>query len=267
MADNKQSNDEYQMPDLEGYQEQNYDELAYNADTSSASKANVFSNNPVIKKAGLVVAIAISAMIAYKFLGPMFTRDADAPTSTLPDVQTEPDPFPAPTPSPLPPVTQPAPVTPTDRTMRPADNLAPKVAALEVAQQGTRANIDDLRGQVRELGRSIDNLATKMAGMNQNLEMMRDKFEQQAQELHRLRARKKAPVKVSQPKRQLPAVTWNVQAVIPGRAWLIASNGSTLTVRKGTTVPGLGTVRMIDAQHGKVMMSSGRIIAFSMQDS
>ena len=58
-----------------------------------------------------------------------------------------------------------------------------------------------------------------------------------------------------------------IQAVIPGRAWLIATNGSTLTVREGSTIPGYGIVRKIDPNLGKVFMSTGKVIRFSQLDS
>jgi intracellular multiplication protein IcmG len=60
---------------------------------------------------------------------------------------------------------------------------------------------------------------------------------------------------------------YNIQAVIPGRAWLIATNGATLTVSQGTAIPGYGIVKLIDPVQGKVTTSSGQIIRFSQEDS
>ena len=58
-----------------------------------------------------------------------------------------------------------------------------------------------------------------------------------------------------------------MQAVIPGRAWLIANNGSTITVREGTPIPGYGIAKIIDPIKGRVMTSSGKEIRFSQDDS
>lgn len=55
-----------------------------------------------------------------------------------------------------------------------------------------------------------------------------------------------------------------VQAVIPGRAWLKNADGQILTVTQGDPVPGYGTVSLIDAQNGIVMTSTGVKFAFGI---
>ncbi|MBA3536672.1 MAG: type IV secretion protein IcmG, partial [Tatlockia sp.] len=64
-----------------------------------------------------------------------------------------------------------------------------------------------------------------------------------------------------------PRLMYFIQAIIPGRAWLIATNGSTITVREGTRIAGWGVVKLIDPIQGRVLTSSGRIIRFSQRDS
>ncbi|HAF87135.1 MAG TPA: type IV secretion protein IcmG, partial [Legionellales bacterium] len=61
--------------------------------------------------------------------------------------------------------------------------------------------------------------------------------------------------------------SYYIKAVIPGRAWLIAANGSTLTVSEGTNIKGYGMVKLIDSTQGRILTSSGRVIRFSQQDS
>jgi intracellular multiplication protein IcmG len=58
-------------------------------------------------------------------------------------------------------------------------------------------------------------------------------------------------------------VHFYVQAIIPGRAWLINSEGHTYTVRVGSRVPGFGVVEKIDPWQGRVVMSSGKILRFN----
>ena len=58
-------------------------------------------------------------------------------------------------------------------------------------------------------------------------------------------------------------VHYYIQAIIPGRAWLINSEGQTLTVRLGSNVPGYGSVQAIDPLQGRVRMSSGKILKFN----
>lgn len=55
-----------------------------------------------------------------------------------------------------------------------------------------------------------------------------------------------------------------VQAVIPGRAWLHAADGTTITVAVGDEIPGYGKVASIDAYSGAVMTNSGRQINYGL---
>jgi len=64
-----------------------------------------------------------------------------------------------------------------------------------------------------------------------------------------------------------PPAQYFLQAIIPGRAWLISTNGDTVTVREGTRISSYGVVRFIDAKRGRVLTSSGQVIRFSQEDS
>lgn len=54
-------------------------------------------------------------------------------------------------------------------------------------------------------------------------------------------------------------VTYQVQAVVPGRAWLYGSNGRTLSVGVGTQVKGYGRVMSVNALNGTVILSNGTV--------
>lgn len=55
-------------------------------------------------------------------------------------------------------------------------------------------------------------------------------------------------------------VTYTVRAVVPGRAWLSASNGETMTIAVGDKLPGYGDVVDINSMNGTVVTSSGAVI-------
>ncbi len=269
MADDKQSNDEYQIPDLETYQEESYEQPRYDTATSGGGGTSL-KDNPVLKKAGIVVVVVIIAMIGYKFWGSIFNGGGEPAKSSIPDLtKTKTVPKPPPAPQKTTPVqpSQPVPAIVSAPRDEPSSDISKKVASLEISQQSIRDDISNITGQMGTVSGNVGELSDKISEINQNIQILMNKLDKQASELHRLRmahqAKKKPPRKVI----VAPKVTWNVQAVVPGRAWLIASNGSTLTVRKGSTVPGLGTVRMIDTEQGKVIMRSGRVIGFSPHDS
>lgn len=52
-------------------------------------------------------------------------------------------------------------------------------------------------------------------------------------------------------------VAYNVQAIIPGRAWLKAENGETVTVAEGDVIRNVGRVTKIDPYDGVVEINTG----------
>ena len=82
---------------------------------------------------------------------------------------------------------------------------------------------------------------------------------------HLLSAQKKTRPKI----RRIPMRTMQyfIQALIPGRAWLVGENGATVTVNVGSRLPGYGIIRVIDTNLGRVATSSGKIIIYSQRDS
>jgi len=61
-----------------------------------------------------------------------------------------------------------------------------------------------------------------------------------------------------------PRMTYVVQAIIPGRAWLKADSGDTVTVAEGDTLKGYGRVTRIDPYDGVVDIDTGnRVISLS----
>lgn len=61
--------------------------------------------------------------------------------------------------------------------------------------------------------------------------------------------------------------TYEIKALIPGRAWLQARDGSTTTVTIGDRLPGYGIIQMINTHQGVVTTSSGAIIQYGQRDS
>jgi intracellular multiplication protein IcmG len=55
---------------------------------------------------------------------------------------------------------------------------------------------------------------------------------------------------------------YRLQAAIPGRAWLMRSDGANVTVSLGDKIPGYGTIVGIDPNEGVVQTSSGANIKY-----
>ncbi|KTD13336.1 type IVB secretion system protein IcmG/DotF [Legionella jamestowniensis] len=269
--DKNEYSDEYQFSDLDVISPDT------NEETTSSDAVKKESNTNIRRNALVAVIVIIIAMLAYKFLGPLFTKkpqSADtvpslATTSTSqpatlapqqPQVQTvTPSELPPPVET-TPPVTQPTPTVDTTE-------ITQRLSALEVNQQNLRSEMDSLNSQLATINTNLNALATKIAQLNQTLTVIVTRVEEQSKEISVLTIRTKPkPVRKVVIKAP-PPPSYFIQAIIPGRAWLIAQNGSTITVREGTQVAGYGVIKLIDSRQGRVLTSSGRVIRFSQQDS
>jgi intracellular multiplication protein IcmG len=168
---------------------------------------------------------------------------------------------------PTPVVVQPL-VTPPVSTETPV--IKQKLQDLELSQYNLRSELNAANSRLDTINNTMNSLNEKIATLTQGITRLSETVEAQANRLTLMTAMQKKPKVVHKRnhfKPNFPRVVYNIQAVIPGRAWLIASNGSTLTVREGSEISGYGVVRLIDAAQGRVTMSSGRVIRFSQEDS
>ncbi|MDI9817886.1 MULTISPECIES: type IVB secretion system protein IcmG/DotF [unclassified Legionella] len=265
MADDKNEyNDEYQFSDLDVISPDSTDEDTQVAGGTAAGETRKVN---VRRNALIAVIIIVIVMLAYKFLGPVFTGKTP-PDSSVPPLTTATPQPPAPqiqpiTPAPI--VQAPPPVAPSPTVDSPQINQ--RLSALELSQQNLRSEMDSVNNQLNSISANFSELASKIAELNQTLTVLASKVEQQSNEIAILTVRTKPkPVKRVVIRRP-PPPTYYIQAIIPGRAWLIAQNGSTITVREGTKVVGYGVIKLIDSRQGRVLTSSGRMIRFSQQDS
>lgn len=156
-----------------------------------------------------------------------------------------------------------------------------KTAALN--QTVVQEKLNDLEKNQASLQTQVSDLSSQLASMNSSVTTMMSNFKMLNDQLAQLAVTlqnqaKAAPVVT--PRKTHPQARWDghaaasqravqyrLQAVIPGRAWLISSAGDTLTVREGTRIARYGVVRYIDAKRGRVLTSSGQMIQFGQNDS
>lgn len=265
MADTNDNNEGYEFPELDGYSPEGYEESTSASEAvPSSTRSSGFSAsnmNPVWRNAIIVIVGVVILMLAYKYFGSMFSSDKKAPSkiTTLPKKQPIQSPKPQPQIVAQPPQPQPQPDEMASKQVN------QKLAKLELSQQNINSNVNDIESQLNGLGGNVTDLSNKLADITQQLASIADKLDSQANSIGFLKAQLK-PKKRPKPKRMLPPpIKYYIQAVIPGRAWLIGSNGSTITVSKGSRIASYGIVRLIDAQRGRVMTSSGKVIQFERE--
>ncbi|MFN3234534.1 MAG: hypothetical protein ACE365_03850 [Gammaproteobacteria bacterium] len=112
------------------------------------------------------------------------------------------------------------------------------------------SQLDALQSNVSELQSNMQDIRSDLSLVTTQLTKM-----QQAQEV-----KKKQIVARKTPAMHLP--NYFVEAVVPGRAWLQSSIGTTITVAIGDTIRGYGEVTKIDPYTGNVTLSSGKVFEY-----
>lgn len=266
MADKDQYNDEYQFADLDAMTPDAGDEgdvTGTDPNTPEEMRAVEPSNkNNVKRNALIVVALVVLLMIIYKFMGSVFS-DKKAPVKAIAPTVTVPAPAPV-QPLASPPVTTPTPVTtgPNIDTQ-----ISQKLSAIEVGQQSMRTDVSSVSSQIGGINTNLNALVAKIAELDGIISSLSAKLDDQSRVIEQLTIRREVKKVHYAPRRVARYPKYYIQAVIPGRAWLIATNGSTLTVREGTIIAGYGMIKLIDPNQGRITTSSGQVIRFSQEDS
>lgn len=263
--EDKTFEDEYAFDDMEDIgvsEEESYktDSLEPPETTPTESPPPEKSKNVVLRNALITVGMVVLLMLGYRFLSSPSTK----PSPPKPIAQITPV---APVASPAPPpIVQEPVLTETER-----QKIQEELQTLKTNEQDLRTDLTNLSSQISTLNTNISTLTQQVESLSHTVSALSTKVDN---ELANLKPVPPEPVKLSKivicPKIKKPAgptTYFHLQAIIPGRAWLIGTNGATLTVREGSIVPGYGVVKLIDAVQGRVLMRSGRVIEFSQQDS
>ena len=143
-----------------------------------------------------------------------------------------------------------------------------KISDVAQSQETIQADVLSIQTQISNLDNNVNNLANRMMELNQQLEAVTSHLSEQERSLEKFLH----PVVVKHHVKKhkvihKPKVKYYVEAIMPGRAWLMSSTGTTITVRKGSPIPGYGIVKLIDDRQGRVRTSTGAVICFSQDDS
>jgi uncharacterized coiled-coil protein SlyX len=132
-----------------------------------------------------------------------------------------------------------------------ADALDAKFDAINQTINQQQQTITQLQSNIETLQASVNALTTSVATATEKLAVLDNKVI-------------KPTNKATRPAMAPPPVTYFVRAMVPGRAWLQASNGTTLSVAVGNEVPGHGTVASVALSSGQVVMSDGSVFTYNI---
>jgi intracellular multiplication protein IcmG len=156
---------------------------------------------------------------------------------------------------------------------QPASNINAQVetqlSSMSANQQNMQTQVTAINNQLVVVNNNVNAMMEKMVELNRTIARLTTQVDTQYRVIEQItiRMQPKKPKHMPHNTNNLPLTKYYLQAVIPGRAWLIGTNGTTLSVREGTPVNGYGMVKLIDPTQGRVLTSSGKEIRFSQDDS
>lgn len=168
----------------------------------------------------------------------------------------------------------------TQQTVTPAQqallkDLLTRLQAIESQNNAVQASIkefnestQDLNTRMRTLESSLNKITATLGKVNKNVSDIENTVTKQEDKTSyrtgpsAFSREQAGGYQVAAPEFRTPR--YRVDAVIPGRAWLKAENGSTITVSKGDQVRGYGYVTLIDAEEGLVVTSSGIVFRYGI---
>lgn len=144
-----------------------------------------------------------------------------------------------------------------------------RLQTLQTSTEQSTSKIGTVNQQLSQLSNSVANVQSTLQAISNQLQSINSTLQQQQAEIAVLKAQKRPVYKprvvrkrYRAPRRVIKRTVYYIQAMLPGRAWLILPNGSTITVTVGSRLPGYGRVRSIDPIRGIVKTSSGAIIRY-----
>lgn len=132
---------------------------------------------------------------------------------------------------------------------------------MEQLQAQYDERIKDYQNQNKNLQEQVQSLSTKVSGMENQLTEMSARFSKKGHAAAPAAEQPEYAPAASPHSEAQPKIPYNVQAIIPGRAWLKSDNGETVTVAEGDVVKGVGRVTKIDPYDGIVEINTGKRIA------
>lgn len=224
--------------------------------------------SPVIRNSLILLAGIAVLVVGYRIVSGFLTKK---PTPAPATVVQKPKPIEVPKQPELIMETKPVMSTPTvDAADEARKKMETQLQDLENNQKNLESQISNMQNELSSVSTTMSQLSKQIENLNQTVLTLSDKVADESIKLTALSVCAPKPKVVVMPKVtkiMVPRVYYHLKAIIPGRAWLIGTNGSTITVREGSIVPGFGVVKLIDAIQGRVFMQSGQVIEFSQQDS
>lgn len=192
------------------------------------------------KRVTIVIVVAIVALIAFKFMSHQ-NKPKIITTRKKPLVQ------------------QPLRQTVTQTQPNPA--VTNQLSAMQQHTQENQTEISQLQNQITDLRAQLAQTHVVQTQLNQSMVVLVEQLKQLTAQTHH-----KVSKKVKRTAPPPPPLVFHLKAVVPGRAWIVSNNGLSESVSAGDAIPQYGTVKVVDANRGMVLTSSGKVIGYGEND-
>jgi len=141
------------------------------------------------------------------------------------------------------------------------DAVLEKLSRLSQDAQNNEGSVKSLSREVANLKYALNQANSDNGQLQTAMLVLADQVQNLSEELKKATAVKEKVKKLP----PAPEVVYYLRAVLPNRAWITGSDGDSNSVVVGSKVQDYGTVQAIDAEEGKVLTSSGKVIAYNSE--
>lgn len=163
-------------------------------------------------------------------------------------------------------VTKPAATT----VEQPNAQLMNQLDSIKSDQASSQDTLTDLQNHISNLNSKLNSAAASNAQLSQSVSMLTAEVKLLASDVQKntklLTAKPKKVVK-HKPAYHPKPITYTVKAVVPGRAWIVASTGRSYSVAVGDQIKQYGRVKAIDDNDGQIYTTSGKVISYGPNDN
>jgi len=147
-------------------------------------------------------------------------------------------------------------VAPQDSTQ---DMMLSKLNRLSQDASNSQGTVNQMQSQLSGMRSALNTATSNSVAMKSAVIALA----QQVQDLtNQLKAQNAQPHKKYLP---APIITYHLVALVPGRAWIVGSNGESDSVTVGAKLKTYGTVKEINTGTGKVLTTSGKVITYNSE--
>lgn len=148
----------------------------------------------------------------------------------------------------------------TGQTTMPSGQLQAQLTQAQATLTQLNQQQQKSDAKLKQLQQQVDSINKQFTQLNNALKKTLVDLQKQITALNHARVTERKVAALN----KKAQVQYTIQAIIPGRAWLKTQQGKIITVTRGNTVPGYGTVTDIDVENGLVRTRSGAVFSYAL---